>query len=120
MRILLGWAWTYLIIAELIGVTSGITLFINQQAKYRAYDKVFSSIILIGFIGLGTDMFLARLGRGLFPWVRDSRAGWISTVFQALRSKRTTAPADELASAGDGVEESAAPSPGAAKDAAHA
>ena len=39
MRVLLGWAWTYLIVAELIGVSSGITFFINQQAKYRAYDK---------------------------------------------------------------------------------
>ena len=38
MRILLGWAWTYLIVAELIGVTSGITYFINQQAQYRDYD----------------------------------------------------------------------------------
>ena len=36
MRILLGWAWTYLIVAELIGVSSGITYFINQQASYRA------------------------------------------------------------------------------------
>ena len=35
MRILLGWAWTYLIVAELIGTMSGITYFINQQARYR-------------------------------------------------------------------------------------
>ena len=33
MRVLLGWAWTYLIVAELIGVSSGITYFINQQAQ---------------------------------------------------------------------------------------
>jgi NitT/TauT family transport system permease protein len=69
MRVLLGWAWTYLIVAELIGVSSGITFFINQQAKYRAYDKVFASIILIGLIGLTTDVCLARLGRRLFPWL---------------------------------------------------
>ncbi|MEO5769530.1 MAG: ABC transporter permease subunit [Polyangia bacterium] len=69
MRVLLGWAWTYLIVAELIGVSSGITFFINQQAKYRAYDKVFASIILIGLIGLGTDVCLARLGKHLFPWL---------------------------------------------------
>ena len=69
MRVLLGWAWTYLIVAELIGVSSGITFFINQQAKYRAYDKVFASIVLIGLIGLGTDVFLGRVGRRLFPWL---------------------------------------------------
>lgn len=74
MRVLLGWAWTYLIVAELIGVSSGITFFINQQAKYRAYDKVFASIILIGLIGLGTDLVLARIGRRLFPWLPSARA----------------------------------------------
>ncbi len=75
MRVLLGWAWTYLIVAELIGVSSGITFFINQQAKYRAYDKVFASIILIGLIGLGTDVILAWLGRRLFPWLPAARRG---------------------------------------------
>jgi NitT/TauT family transport system permease protein len=72
MRVLLGWAWTYLIVAELIGVSSGITFFINQQAKYRAYDKVFASIVLIGLIGLGTDVCLAWVGRRLFPWLPSS------------------------------------------------
>jgi NitT/TauT family transport system permease protein len=85
MRVLLGWAWTYLIVAELIGVSSGITYFINQQAKYRAYDKVFASIILIGLIGLSTDLVLASIGRQIFPWQRTSKAGWLSQVMAMLR-----------------------------------
>jgi NitT/TauT family transport system permease protein len=68
LRILLGWAWTYLIVAELIGASSGISYFINQQGKYRNYDNVFAGIILIGMIGLITDQILAILGRVLFPW----------------------------------------------------
>jgi NitT/TauT family transport system permease protein len=36
-RILLGWAWTYLIVAELIGTMSGITYFITQQARYQHF-----------------------------------------------------------------------------------
>ncbi|MEA2699823.1 MAG: NitT/TauT family transport system permease protein [Myxococcales bacterium] len=92
MRVLLGWAWTYLIVAELIGVSSGITYFINQQAKYRAYDKVFASIILIGLIGLGTDIVLASIGRQIFPWLRTSKAGWFSQLVRlALRRPRRTA-----------------------------
>ncbi len=35
LRVLLGWAWTYLIVSELIGTTSGITWFITQQARYQ-------------------------------------------------------------------------------------
>lgn len=67
-RILLGWAWTYLIVAELIGTSSGITWFITQQARYKNFDNVFAAIIIIGVIGLATDIILAKLGKRLFPW----------------------------------------------------
>jgi NitT/TauT family transport system permease protein len=72
MRILLGWAWTYLIVAEVVGTMSGITLFINQQARYRNFDNVYAAIAMIGIIGLSTDMILAWLGTILFPWKRKS------------------------------------------------
>ncbi|MDP9044126.1 MAG: ABC transporter permease subunit [Pseudomonadota bacterium] len=69
-RILLGWAWTYLIVAELIGSSSGITFFITQQARYQHFEKVYAAIIIIGVIGFGSDLLLARLGLRLFPWDR--------------------------------------------------
>jgi NitT/TauT family transport system permease protein len=69
-RILLGWAWTYLIVAELIGTSTGITWFITQQARYQNFDKVYAAIVLIGIIGFSTDLILERLGRKLFPWDR--------------------------------------------------
>lgn len=71
-RILLGWAWTYLIVAELIGTSSGITWFITQQARYQNFDNVFAAIIMIGIIGLLSDVALAKLGKSLFPWERAS------------------------------------------------
>ncbi len=74
MRILLGWAWTYLIVAELIGTSSGITWFITQQARYKNFENVFAAIIIIGIIGLSVDLLLALLGRRLFPW-KKSEAG---------------------------------------------
>ena len=67
-RILLGWAWTYLIVAELIGTSSGITWYITQQARYQHFENVYAAIILIGIIGFGSDLLLGRLGRKLFPW----------------------------------------------------
>jgi NitT/TauT family transport system permease protein len=70
-RVLLGWAWTYLIVAELIGTSSGITFFITQQARYQHFDNVYAAIAMIGIIGLGIDLMLAWLGRRLFPWVRS-------------------------------------------------
>jgi len=94
MRVLLGWAWTYLIVAELIGVSSGITFFINQQAKYRAYDRVFASIIVIGLVGLGTDLVLASLGRQLFPWLRTAKRGWFSQAVALARRSRGARPGE--------------------------
>ena len=70
-RVLLGWAWTYLIVAELIGTSSGITFFITQQARYQHFDNVYAAIAMIGIIGLGIDLLLAWLGRHLFPWDRS-------------------------------------------------
>ena len=69
-RILLGWAWTYLIVAELIGTSSGITWFITQQARYQHFDNVYAAIIMIGIIGLGGDLILAWFAKRLFPWDR--------------------------------------------------
>jgi NitT/TauT family transport system permease protein len=72
-RILLGWAWTYLIVAEVVGASSGISWFINQQAKYRIYENVIAAILIIGLIGLSTDVILNYLGRCLFPWTGQAR-----------------------------------------------
>lgn len=74
MRILLGWAWTYLIVAEMIGTSSGITWFITQQARYKNFDNVYAAIMMIGIIGLTTDLILAKLGKHIFPWQRASNA----------------------------------------------
>jgi NitT/TauT family transport system permease protein len=73
-RILLGWAWTYLIVAELIGTSSGITWFITQQARYQNFPNVYAAIIIIGILGITTDLALAHLGKRLFTWDRTGEA----------------------------------------------
>lgn len=72
MRILLGWAWTWLVIAELIGVKSGLTEFIETQGRWRNFDSVFPVIILIGLTGFVTDQILASLRKYFFPWTPES------------------------------------------------
>jgi NitT/TauT family transport system permease protein len=102
MRILLGWAWTYLIVAEVVGTMSGITLFINQQARYRHFENVYAAIAMIGIIGLSTDMFLAWLGTVLFPWKRRARSGsskfkWIGKLLPQppVSASAPTKPVEE-------------------------
>lgn len=67
LRVLLGWAWTYLIVAELIGSTSGITVY-YQQARYQNFANVFAAILIIGVIGTVCDVILMKLGQRLFKW----------------------------------------------------
>lgn len=71
IRILIGWAWTYLVVAELIGEKSGISAFLYQQQRYRHFDNVYASIVMIGLIGLLVDQVLGFVGGFLFPWERD-------------------------------------------------
>jgi NitT/TauT family transport system permease protein len=97
MRVLLGWAWTYLIVAEMVGTTSGITYFINQQARYRNYENVYAAIIIIGVIGLASDLALGRLGGTLFPWRSDNRrvfwTAWLRRRPVSRRANAATSPA---------------------------
>ena len=100
MRILLGWAWTYLIVAEVVGTMSGITYFINQQARYRNFPNVYAAIAMIGIIGLSTDFILAWVGRRCFPWARTPRrAAVVAASRSAPGGKAATSAAPRRAGA---------------------
>jgi NitT/TauT family transport system permease protein len=71
LRIMIGASWMVLIVAELIGASSGISYFISQQGKYRHYEDVYAGIIIIGLIGLITDQVLGWLAPRLFPWTAE-------------------------------------------------
>lgn len=68
LRVTLGWAWTYLVVAELVAANSGLGYAILKAQRFLQTDRIFVGIIVIGVIGLGTDQFLRWLHRVLFPW----------------------------------------------------
>jgi NitT/TauT family transport system permease protein len=70
LRITLGWAWTYLVVAELVAANSGLGYAILKAQRFLQTDRIFVGIILIGLIGLGTDQILRWMHRKLFPWAR--------------------------------------------------
>lgn len=84
LRILLGWAWTWLVIAELIGVKSGLTEFIETQGRFRNFDMVYPVIILIGLIGFFTDQILALLRGIIFPYTEEGAAASANPFIKAL------------------------------------
>jgi NitT/TauT family transport system permease protein len=70
LRMVLGWAWTYVIVAELIGASSGIGHMITDSQALLATDQIIFGIIVIGLIGLVTDFAFKAFNRRLFPWAQ--------------------------------------------------
>lgn len=68
LRIVLGWAWTYIIVAEMVGASEGIGFMITQAGRQFMISKIFVGIITIGIIGLALDMLCMFLRKILFPW----------------------------------------------------
>ncbi len=68
LRLVLGWAWTYVIVAELIGSSSGIGYMIINSQALLATGQIIFGIIVIGIIGLISDFAFKALNRWLFPW----------------------------------------------------
>lgn len=68
LRLVLGWAWTYVIVAELIGSSSGIGYMIINSQSRLATGQIIFGIIVIGLIGLLSDFAFKAFNRWLFPW----------------------------------------------------
>jgi NitT/TauT family transport system permease protein len=68
MRVTMGWAWTYLVVAELVAANSGLGYAILKAQRYLQTDKIFAGIFIIGLIGLVTDQLFRLVHRTAFPW----------------------------------------------------
>ncbi len=68
LRLVLGWAWTYVIVAEYIAADRGIGKTIIDSQALAATDVIIFSIVLIGLIGLVSDYVFKIANKKLFPW----------------------------------------------------
>ena len=68
LRLVLGWAWTYVIVAELIGSSSGIGHMITDSQALLNTGQIIFGIIVIGLIGLVSDFAFKALNRRMFAW----------------------------------------------------
>jgi len=68
LRLVLGWAWTYVIVAELIGASSGIGHMITDSQALLNTGQIIFGIIVIGVIGLVSDFAFKWGNQQLFPW----------------------------------------------------
>jgi NitT/TauT family transport system permease protein len=68
LRLVLGWAWTYVIVAELIGASSGIGHMITDSQALLDTGQIIFGIVVIGLIGLVSDYLFKMLNQLVFPW----------------------------------------------------
>jgi len=70
LRISLGWAWTWLVLAELVASTSGLGYRIVVSQRYFQTDTIIGYILLLGILGLITDQLMRGAERILFRYNR--------------------------------------------------
>ncbi|RQW63317.1 ABC transporter permease [Vibrio viridaestus] len=68
LRISLGWAWTWLVLAELVASTSGLGYRIVVSQRYFQTDTIIGYILLLGLLGLITDQIMRAAERFLFRY----------------------------------------------------
>lgn len=69
LRVTMGWAWTYLVVAELVAANSGLGYSILKAQRFLQTETIFAGILLIGVLGLSMDQLFRMLHRMLFPWL---------------------------------------------------
>lgn len=68
IQVCTGIAWTYLVAAEIVNVTSGLGAVVQHAQRFQNTPKVYAGILLILFIGNATDFLLGRIKRRWFNW----------------------------------------------------
>ena len=68
LRVTLGWAWTYLVVAELVAANKGLGYFILNSMRGLFTEQIFLGIIVIGLLGLLTDQIFKLLRNRMLPW----------------------------------------------------
>jgi NitT/TauT family transport system permease protein len=68
LRVNMGWAWTYLVVAEMVAANRGLGFAIMQAQKFMDTPRIFAGIFVIGLLGVTFDLIFRGISRVLFPW----------------------------------------------------
>lgn len=68
LRVNLSGAWTFLVLAEVVGAQGGLGHMIAIGQRFGRIESVYAAIFSFGVIGIASDMALQLLRRWLFRW----------------------------------------------------
>jgi NitT/TauT family transport system permease protein len=68
LRITFGWAWGWLLVAELVGANRGIGFTILRSQRYLLNADMIVGLLVVGLLGLVTDYLFRFVRPRLFKW----------------------------------------------------
>jgi NitT/TauT family transport system permease protein len=68
LRITLGWAWTWLVVAELVAASSGMGFRITVAQRFFQTDLIIGYVFVLGLLGLVLDQVMRAAGRRMFAY----------------------------------------------------
>lgn len=68
LRITLGWAWTWLVVAELVAASSGMGFRITVAQRFFETELILGYVFVLGFLGLILDQIMRGSGRRMFAY----------------------------------------------------
>ena len=73
LRLVHGWAWTYVVVAELIAANEGLGYRILKFSRFLQTPKIWVYLLVLGLIGLALDFLFRKLNRRLFHWADTTK-----------------------------------------------
>jgi NitT/TauT family transport system permease protein len=73
LRLCNGWAWTYLVVAELIAAEAGLGYRILRFYRYKQIPEMYIYLILLGILGLLLDFIFREFNRRAFHWAETTK-----------------------------------------------
>jgi len=73
LRICNGWAWSYVVVAELLAATEGLGFRILRFYRFIQTPNIYVYLLAFGLIGLALDWLFRLLHARVFRWNRAGR-----------------------------------------------
>lgn len=88
LRTMIGIAWTYLIVVEMVAAENGIGRVIISSQRYLESAKVLAGVLTIGLLGVLSDQLLQTAGWLLAPWKYDQAPLLVRPLARLPTSRR--------------------------------
>ncbi|KYG04726.1 ABC transporter permease [Sorangium cellulosum] len=74
LRMCNGWAWSYVVVAELVAATEGLGFRVLRFYRFIQTPSIYAYLLVLGLLGLGLDWVFRAASRRLFRWTRGAGA----------------------------------------------